>query len=299
MKAVYKREFASYFNSMIGYVYVFIVLIFIALMFTLNNMVFSYATRQAQGGYPYFAGSLSGSVIILVFAVPILTMKSIAEERRSKTDQMLLTYPVPVSSVILGKYFAMLSVYAIPLIISCVCPLIISWVSAGGGSFLIDYSTILAMIFLGGLFVAIGMFISSLTESQVIAAVASMGVFLLMFFWSGLVNRIPDTATASLVGFLIILALILLILHNMTRSKKLTAAVGVVGGAGLIALYLLDETIMKGLLKKFLELFSVTDAIGNFASYFVFDLKGLLLFASLAALFVFLTVQSVQKRRWS
>jgi len=299
MKAVYKREFASYFNSMIGYVYVFIVLIFIALMFTLNNMVFSYATRQAQGGYPYFAGALSGSIIILVFAVPILTMKSIAEERRSKTDQMLLTYPVPVSSVILGKYFAMLSVYAIPLIISCVCPLIISWVSAGGGSFLIDYSTILAMIFLGGLFVAIGMFISSLTESQVIAAVASMGVFLLMFFWSGLVKRIPDTATASFVGFLIILAIIMLILHNMTRSKRLTAAVGVVGGAGLIALYLLDETILKGLLNKFLDLFSITDAIGNFASYFVFDLKGLLLFASLAALFVFLTVQSVQKRRWS
>jgi ABC-2 type transport system permease protein len=189
MKAVYKREFASYFNSMIGYVYVFIVLIFIALMFTLNNMVFSYATRQAQGGYPYFAGALSGSVIILVFAVPILTMKSIAEERRSKTDQMLLTYPVPVSSVILGKYFAMLSVYAIPLIISCVCPLIISWVSAGGGSFLIDYSTILAMIFLGGLFVAIGMFISSLTESQVIAAVASWGSFSSCFsgrdLWTG------------------------------------------------------------------------------------------------------------------
>jgi ABC-2 type transport system permease protein len=91
----------------------------------------------------------------------------------------------------------------------------------------------------------------------------------------------------------------MLILHNMTRSKKLTAAVGVVGGAGLVALYLLDETIMKGLLNKFLELFYITDAIGNFASYFVFDLKGLLLFASLAALFVFLTVQSVQKRRWS
>ncbi|SHH77154.1 ABC-2 type transport system permease protein [Sporobacter termitidis DSM 10068] len=300
MKAVYKRELASYFNSMIGYVYIFIVLIFIALMFTLNNMIASYSnSAQQTGGYPYFAGALSSSIIILVFAVPILTMKSIADERRLKTDQMLLTYPVKVSSVITGKYFAMVTVYAIPLLISCLCPLVISWITAGGGSFLIDYSTILAMIFLGGLFVAIGMFISSLTESQVIAAVVTMGIFLLMFFWSGLVGYIPESSTATFVGFMIILAAILLILHHLAHSTTLTAIVGAVGGAGLIALYILDKAILNGLLKKFLGLFSITDSIGNFASYYVFDLKGLLLFASVAALFVFLTVQSVQKRRWS
>jgi glycolate oxidase len=207
--------------------------------------------------------------------------------------------PVKVSSVILGKYFAMVTVFAIPLLISGLCPLVISWVTAGGGSFLIDYSTILVILFFGGLLVAIGMFISSLTESQVIAAVASMGIFLLMFFWSGLVNYVPETSAATFVGFLVILAVILLILHHLAHSRTLTAVVGVIGGAGLIALYILDKAILNGLLKKFLGMFSVTDAIGNFSSYFVFDLKGLLLFASLAALFVFLTVQSVQKRRWS
>jgi ABC-2 type transport system permease protein len=295
MRAVYKREIASYFNSMIGYVYTVIVLAFIAFFFIVTNLL---ASTQS-GSYPYFAGALSSSVIILVFAVPILTMKSIADERRSKTDQMLFTYPVKASSVILGKYFAMVTVYAIPLIISCLCPLIISWESAGGGSLLIDYSTILAFIFLGGLFVAIGMFISSLTESQIIAAVASMGVFLLMFFWSGLVGYVPETAAASFIGFLVILAVILIILHTLARNTTLTAIVGGVGGIGLIAIYLADKTLLNGVLKKFLGLFSVTDAIGNFSTYFVFDLKGLLLFATLAALFVFLTVQSVQKRRWS
>ena len=288
MKAVYKREINSYFNSMIGYVYTAIVLIYVGLFFAITNMV---------SGYPYFAGALSSSVIILVFAVPILTMKSIAEERRSKTDQMLLTYPVKTSSVIIGKYLAMVTVYAIPLLIACLCPMIISW--EGSGSFLIDYSTILAFLCLGCLFVAIGMFISSLTESQIIAAVASMGTFLLLFFWTSLVYYIPDTAIVSLIGFLIILGIIVLILHRLTHSNTVTAVVGIAGGVGLIGWYLIDNSLFGGLLGTVLGAFSVTDAIGNFASYNVFDLKGLLLYLSCSALFVFLTIQTVQKRRWS
>jgi ABC-2 type transport system permease protein len=288
MKAVYKRELNSYFSSMIGYVYTAVVLIFLGLFFMLTNIL---------GQYPYFAGALSSLTIILVFTVPILTMKSIAEERRSKTDQMLLTYPVKTSAVILGKYLAMVTVYAIPLAIGCLCPMILSW--SGAGSFLIDYSTILAFLCLGALFVAIGMFISSLTESQVIAAVVTMGVYLLIFFWTGLVNYIPKTALASLIGFLLIAAVVVFLLYRLTRSGVLTAVVGVIAGGGLVAWYLIDSTILAGLLNRFLGAFSITDAIGNFAGYSVFDLKGLLLFLSFAALFVFLTIQSLQKRRWS
>lgn len=296
MTAVFKRELNSYFNSMIGYVYTFIVLVFIGFFFMLTNLI---GSGNPPSSYPYFAGALSNSLLILVFAVPILTMKSIAEERRSKTDQMLLTYPVKTSAVILGKYFAMVAVYAIPLIIACLCPLVISWETAGAGSLLIDYSTILALVCLGSLFIAIGMFISSLTESQIIAAVASMGAFLLMFFWSTLTNYIPETALASFIGFLIILGIILVILQGMARSNLLTTIVGIIGGGGLIACYIIDSALLGGLLKKFLSMFSVTDALGNFTNYYVFDLKGLLLLLSFAALFVFLTIQSVQKRRWS
>ncbi len=295
MTAVYKRELRSYFNSMIGYVFIFIILAFIGIFFMFTNLM----SNSEQGSYPYFAAAMSSAMIILVFTIPILTMKSIAEERRSKTDQLLLTYPVKVSSIILGKYFAMVTVFAIPLIIACLCPLVISWESAGAGSLLIDYSTILAVLCLGSLFVSIGMFISSLTESQVIAAVASMGTFLLLFFWSTLTNYIPETATANFIGFLIILAVILVLLQNLTRSNLITTIVGAVCGGGLIACYLIDQTLLNGLLKKFFGMFSITEALGNFSSYYVFDLKGLLLFLSLSVLFVFLTIQTVQKRRWS
>jgi ABC-2 type transport system permease protein len=124
-----------------------------------------------------------------VLAVPILTMKSMAEERRSKTDQMFLTYPVTVTRVVLGKFFAMLTVFAVPLIIACLCPLII--MSGNVNVLLIDYSAIFAFLCLGALFVSIGMFISSLTESQIIAAVGSMGAILALCLWSTVIELIP------------------------------------------------------------------------------------------------------------
>ncbi len=288
MSAVYKRELKSYFNSMIGYVFIAVVMVFIGIYFMIVNM---------NVGFPYFASTLSSTLIIFVFAVPLLTMKSMAEERKAGTDQMLLTYPVSTTAVILGKYFAMMTVYAIPLAISCLCPIVI--LIGGVGSPLIDYSAILAFLCLGFLFVAIGMFISSLTESQIIAAVASMAVLLVLFLWKSLVNYIPTTPAATLIGFLVLLGIIVLALWHITKSRLVTGIVAAAGVVAAVVPYLVDRTLYDGLLQRVLGVFAIYDTISNFTSYYVFDIAGLLLYLSVAALFVFLTVQSVQKRRWS
>ena len=288
MSAVYKRELKSYFNSMIGYVFIAVVMVFIGIYFRIVNM---------NVGFPYFASTLSSTLIIFVFAVPLLTMKSMAEERKAGTDQMLLTYPVSTTAVILGKYFAMMTVYAIPLAISCLCPIVI--LIGGVGSPLIDYSAILAFLCLGFLFVAIGMFISSLTESQIIAAVASMAVLLVLFLWKSLVNYIPTTPAATLIGFLVLLGIIVLALWHITKSRLVTGIVAAAGVVVAVVPYLVDRTLYDGLLQRVLGVFAIYDTISNFTSYYVFDIAGLLLYLSVAALFVFLTVQSVQKRRWS
>jgi ABC-2 type transport system permease protein len=285
MMAVYKREVRSYFNSMIGYVFTAIIVLFISAFFFLS------------AGHPYFATALSSASFIFVLSIPILTMRSMAEERKSKTDQMLLTYPVKVSSIIMGKYFALVTVFAVPLLISCLFPIVISFNAVG--SFLIDYSTILAFLCLGSAFIAVGMFISSLTESQVIAAVGTLAALLMLFFLPSISYIIPETASASVIGFAVILVLILLLLYRLTRSNIMTAVVGILGVGALAAGYFLDKAFLAGLLRKVLGSFSVGDVTSNFASYYVFDVKGLLLLLSVAALFVFLTVQTVQRRRWS
>ena len=113
MKAIYERELKSYFHSMTGYVFIAFVTMFIGIYFMVFNMI---------NGYPYFSYTLSSILMILMIAVPILTMRSMADERRSRTDQMLLTAPVSVWDIVLGKYLSMVTIFAIPMVIACLCP---------------------------------------------------------------------------------------------------------------------------------------------------------------------------------
>ena len=268
MKAIYKREVSSYFNSMIGW-------IFIGIYF------FAYNLFQ---GYPYFSLSLGSSLFIFMVVVPILTMRSMADERHTKTDQLLLTAPVSVTAVVLGKYFAMLTVFAVPVAIACL---------------LADYGAILAFFLLGAVEIAVGMLISSLTESQIIAAVGTFGLLLLLYLWDGLVGFLPSTAVGSLLGFFVVLILVCFLINALSNNWKVTAGVLVAGAAVLIAFYLRDSSVFANLLPDVLGKFSLLSAFDSFSTDHVFDVPGILLYLSISALLVFLTVQVIQKRRWN
>lgn len=234
MTAIYKRELNSYFNSMVGYVFIAVLICIVGFYFMIINM---------YNGYPYFSYTLQSASFVFMVAVPILTMKSMAEDRRSKTDQLLLTSPVSLTSLVIGKYLAMVSVLAVPVLIFCLCPLIIH--ISGASALLSDYSSILAFFLMGCVYVAVGMFISALTESQIIAAVGTFAILLVLNLWDALVGYLPDAVS------------------------------------------------------NILALFSFTSVFNNFASYQVFDVGGLVLYLSIAFIFVFLTIQTLQKRRWS
>ena len=198
MKAIFNREFKSYFTSMIGPVFVAALVLVTGIYFMVYNMSY---------GYPYFAYTLSASAIVFVLTVPLLTMRSFSEERHSKTDQLLLTSPVSVTQIVLGKFFSMAAVVAIPCVIFCLCPLIIK--STGTAYFLVDYSTILVYFLIGCAYVAIGMLISAMTESVIIAAVGTIITLLLINLSNGLsticakysnclFNRLSDSFSSSL-----------------------------------------------------------------------------------------------------
>ena len=275
MKAIYKREVSSYFNSMIGWIFVAVLTVFIGIYF-----------------FAYFSLSLGSSLFIFMVVVPILTMRSMADERHTKTDQLLLTAPVSVTAVVLGKYFAMLTVFAVPVAIACLCPLIIA---LNGTAFLLaDYGAILAFFLLGAVEIAVGMLISSLTESQIIAAVGTFGLLLLLYLWDGLVGFLPSTAVGSLLGFFVCF-----LINALSNNWKVTAGVLVAGAAVLIAFYLRDSSVFANLLPDVLGKFSLLSAFDSFSTDHVFDVPGILLYLSISALLVFLTVQVIQKRRWN
>ena len=147
--------------------------------------------------------------------------------------------------------------------------------------------------------VAIGLLISSLTESQVIAAVGTFGVLLLLNLWDGLIGYLPTTASGSLLGLFIVLLIVCFLLQSLSNNWKITAAVLVVGAVALFGFYFADSTAFVGLLPDLLGGFSLVAAFDSFASDHVFDVSGVLLYLSLIALFLFLTVQVIQKRRWN
>ncbi len=288
MKAIYKREFRSYFHSMIGYAFIAFLLAFTGVYFMVYNLNY---------GYPYFSYVLSSITFLLLIAIPVLTMRSFAEEKKNKTDQMLLTYPVSLTEVVLGKYFAMVSIFAIPCLLYLLFPLLIK--AQGTAYIWVDYLAILVFFLLGSVYISIGMFISSLTESQILAAIGTFGILLLTYIWSGLTNFIGSAAWMNLVGLIILLSILVGLIWKMTENRILAAGLEVICFLICGLVYLLKSSLYEGLLSSMAEKVNLFSTFSSISSNHLLDISGIILYLSLIFLFNFLTIQMIQKRRWS
>ena len=288
MLAIYKRELKSYFHSMTGCVFIAFLVMFTGIYFMAYNL---------NAGYPYFSYTLSGSLIVFLVGIPLLTMRSFSEERKTKTDQLLLTAPVSLTKVVLGKYFAMVTVLAVPNVIFCLFPLLIKL--QGTAYLLVDYSSIAVFFLLGCVYLAIGMFMSSLTESQIIAFISTFGILLLLYLWDGILSFLPSSALSGMIGILLILILIVVYIYHMTKNWMLAAGIEAVGIAAALIVYFVKSSLYENLLTKLLGRLVLADVFMNISSSNIVDVSGLLLYVSILIIFVFLTIQTIQKRRWS
>ena len=168
MSAIFRRELGAFFTSGIAYV-------FLAVFYLLAGLFFYMYTLSSST--TDMSGMFSMLFAVIIFLIPILTMKSFSEEKKQKTEQGLLTAPVGLGGIVLGKYFATILMYIFGVSIVLIYALIISYF--GSVDWGILFSNYLALILLGAAFIAIGMFISSLTENQVVAAVG--GICSLLF----------------------------------------------------------------------------------------------------------------------
>ena len=273
---------------MIGYVFVAFLVAFTGIYFMAYNLNY---------GYPYFSYVLSGITFILLIAIPVLTMRSFAEERKNKTDQMLLTYPVSLMEVVTGKYLAMVTILAIPCIIFLMFPLIIK--TQGTAYIKIDYLAILVFFLLGCVYISIGMFISSLTESQIIAAIGTFGALLISYLWSGLMNFISSAAWVNLIGVIALLSLLAAGVWYMTKNWLLSAGLEALILLGSIITYMVKSSVFEGLLAEVLGKLDLFSTFQSISSNNLLDVSGIILYLSLILLFHFLTMQMIQKRRWS
>lgn len=288
MLAIYKREFKSYFQSMVGCVFVAFLVAFTGIYFTAYNL---------NSGYPYFSYTLSGSLIVFIVGIPLITMRSFAEERKNKTDQLLLTAPVSLTKIVLGKYLAMISVVAIPNLIFCLFPLLIKM---NGTAYLkTDYISIGVFFLLGCVYVAIGMFMSALTESQMIAFITTFGLLLILYLWNGIIGFLPSSAIGSLIGLIVIFTIIIAYVYHMTENWMLSAVLEVIGIVASVATYIVKSSLFENLLTKILGKLALADVFTDITNNHIVDITGIVLYLSVIAIFIVLTIQAIQKRRWS
>lgn len=286
MTAIYKRELSSYFNSMIGYVFIAALVCFTGIYFMAYNL---------YNGLPDFSYALMSLMNILMFTVPILTMRSMAEDRRGRTDQLLLTAPVPLWAVVLGKYLAMVTVLFVPVFLAAFCPLIIA--ANGEAHLFSDYASLLAFFLMGCVFLAIGMFISSLTESQGMAAGICVVVMLFCYYSASLADYISSTAF-NVAALLVLSALLALIVRKLTRSDAAGLIILALCVAAVVITWLVSPTSLETLLPDLMNQLSLFERFYTFVNG-VFDVTAIVYYISVAVFFLFLCVQSWEKKRYN
>ena len=286
MKAVFKHELSLYYHGLLAYVFGAFLLEFIgigAMMYNIN---------RAVANFEYALGTFCIGFVALV---PMLTMRVLAEEKKQKTDQLLSLLPITGVDIVLGKYFAMAVVFVAPMIVACVYPFIFSLY---GDVYLpTSCGALFAFICLGLALIAIGMFISSLTESQGMAAGICVVVMLFCYYSASLADYISSTAF-NVAALLVLSALLALIVRKLTRSDAAGLIILVLCVAAVGITWLVSPDSLETLLPDLMNKLSLFERFYTFVNG-VFDVTAIVYYASVAVFFLFLCVQSWEKKRYN
>ena len=287
MGAIFRHELRNYFHSLTAYVFGAFLLAVVGLGSVLYNL---------QAAVSNFEFVLSFASIIFVVIVPILTMRTLAEERRQRTDQLLYSLPITTTQVVLGKYLALLVVYLIPLAVISLYPLLFS--QFGDVYLPTSYGSLFAFFLMGAALLAVGMFLSSLTDNQGFAAGIGIAAILLNYYSVSLAEYTSSTAMGSLIALYVIALLLGVVIHNLTRNENLAYGVTLVLIAALSVAYFVNSSAFEGLLPDIMTKLSLFRQFSSFVNG-ALDLTAIVYYVSVMGFFLFLTVQSLEKRRYN
>ena len=287
MAAIFKRETKSYYTGMVGYVTAAVSLFFLGLYFTNRNLM--YASSD-------FASVLYTTTLIMLFLLPAISMRSFAEDRRNKTDQLLLTSPVSIPGIVLGKFLAEVVVFALPLTVAVIMPLILT--AFGTVSLVSAFSALFAYLLLGAACLAVGTWISALTENQIIAYLATFGALLIAYLMNGIQTMFT---TGNLLAFIVFMIVLLVASVLVGVICKRLAAGAVVFCAGAVVLFVLFQLRPAWLLTAFNAVLSALALFEPFKDIVggMFSIPAIVYYLSVMGLFLFLTGQALARRRWN
>lgn len=287
MRAIFRHELSSHLTSPTSYVFGAFLLLF-AGIYTM-----AYNIESAIANFEFAIGSMT---FVFLVTIPILTMRVLSEERKQKTDQLLYSLPLTMTKVVAGKYAALLVMLALPMAIISLYPLVLS---AFGNVYLpAAFGAIIGFFLLGATLLSIGMYISSVTENQAVAAGLCFIVMLINFYITDLATYVAGSAFASFAALAILALIVGIALYLMTKNSFAALAVTAILEGILLVFYMIDGASFAGLFPSIMKQLSLFQRFYVFVDG-VFDLTGVVYFLSVTGLFLFLSVQSLEKRRWS
>lgn len=287
MGAIFRHELRNYFHSLTAYVFGAFLLAVIGIGAMFYNL---------EAAVSNFEFVLSFASIIFVVIVPILTMRTMAEERRQRTDQLLYSLPITTTQVVLGKYLALLVVYLIPLAVISLYPLLFS--RFGDVYLPTSYGALFAFFLMGAALLAVGMFLSSLTDNQGFAAGIGIAAILLNYYSVSLAEYTSSTAMESLIALYVIALLLGVVIRGLTRNENLAYGVTFALIAALSVAYFVNSAAFEGLLPDIMTKLSLFRQFNSFVNG-AFDLTAIVYYVSVMGFFLFLSVQSMEKRRYN
>ena len=286
MIAIFKKELRMFFIQMTGYIFLAFSIFLVALFYVAINVF---------GRMPDFHQVLSASTILFFLMIPTATMRLFADETKSGTDRLIFTSPLSVWQIVFGKYLAASVLFLLAILITILFPFMIS---RFGELPLAQITGAYVGFTLMGLgFIALGVFISSLTENQIIAAVATFGAIFMFFVLDGLAGAMPADARSGLFFILLIIAGIAGLLYHSIKNWKIPLILFVILGAIALTVFLLEPILFDGLIGRafrWTSVFSRYDTLTRGA----LNIEDIVFYISFAGLFIYLTVNSIEKRRW-
>ena len=290
MKAIFKREFRSSFSGMMGWLLTAFLTAASALYFFANNLGF---------GLPDFGYyTLYQTLFVLLVYVPVLAMRSFAEEKHSRTDQLLLTSPVSVWGIVLGKFLAMCAVFALPCLVDVVLILVLRVLGCTNIALLSNFSSLLCYYLVGCAAIAICEFLSSLTENQIIAAVLGFGALLLAYLMPGLQSLFSAGSVMALVVFTVLAAVAAFCTGLRSRSFTLGCLLFAALAVGIAVLFTVRSAWLTTAFSSVLGGLALFQPFEDFVNG-SFSVPALVYYISAAGLFLFFTAQGIEKRRWN
>jgi ABC-2 type transport system permease protein len=289
MLAVFRREIRAYLASILGYIVAGAFLVLAGIFFAFTNLL---------GGSPNFTGVLNTLSFVFLFVVPIFTMRLLAEDRRQKTDQLLITSPLSITAIVLGKYLAAIVFFLMILVVTVLYPVIMSFYALGGLGWWEILGGYIGFFLLGASFIAVGLFFSAITENQIVAAISTLGALLFIWILDPISQGLPTDPVSGLVFLAVLGVLLVVLMYFSTRSVAAAVVTFVVAAVVVVLLYLFSRPLFDGLIGNVLGWFSLVRRYNDF-NLGLLSLSPVVYYVSFSGAFVFLSIRVIEKRRWA